>query len=163
MSGHDSGSSKRLLPANAYRKLESGEDYTPIVPGESPMAEVTVWSVLMGLIMVVIFSAACVYIALRAGSGIEAAIPIAVAAIFFGRMRAVKSSILENVIVQSIGQASGVVAAGSAFVIPALYLNQIEPTWWQIFLACFFGCQPACPRLWSSNSARRIPQLLAQT
>ena len=139
MSGHDQGSPKRLLPANAYRKLEGDESYAPIVPSDSPMAEVTVWSVLMGLIMVVIFSAACVYIALRAGSGIEAAIPIAVAAIFFGRARKIKSSILENVIVQSIGQASGVVAAGSAFVIPALYLNQIEPAWWQIFLACFFG------------------------
>ena len=144
----DIGSSQkgRLLPANAYRKLEAGEKYEPIVPTTSSMPEVTVWSVAMGIIMVVIFSAACVYIALRAGSGIEAAIPIAVAAIFFGRMRKRRSSILENVIVQSIGQASGVVAAGSAFVIPALYLNQVNQGvdsapifWWHIFLACFIG------------------------
>ncbi|MBM4352420.1 MAG: oligopeptide transporter, OPT family [Deltaproteobacteria bacterium] len=133
------GSGKRLLPPNAYRKLENGESYQPIVSAGAGMREITGWSVTMGLLMVAIFSAACVYIALRAGSGIEAAIPIAVAAIFFGRMRATRSTILENVIVQSIGQASGVVAAGSAFVIPALYLNEITPSWWQIFLSCFFG------------------------
>lgn len=132
-------SPSRLLPQNAYRKLEPGESYAPIVPAGSSMAEVTTWSIALGLLMVAIFSAACVYIALRAGSGIEAAIPIAVAAIFFGRMRKVRSTILENVIVQSVGQASGVVAAGAGFVIPALYLNQVAPAWWQIFLACFIG------------------------
>lgn len=137
----DAPSSKgRLLPENAYRKLNEGEEYKPIVPPGSKMGEITGWSVFMGLLMTAIFAAAAVYIALRAGSGIEAAIPIAVAAIFFGRMRKVRSTILENVIVQSIGQASGVVAAGSAFVIPALYLNQInDVAWWQIFLACFIG------------------------
>ena len=114
---HDSAptnTSGRLLPANAYRTLEPGERYDPIVAAGSPMPETTRWSIGLGLLMVVIFSAACVYIALRAGSGIEAAIPIAVAAIFFGRMRATRSTILENVIVQSVGQASGVVAAGAA-------------------------------------------------
>ena len=130
----------RLLPENAYRKLEPGETYEPIVAPSSDMPEITRWSVSFGLLMVAVFAAAAVYIALRAGSGIEAAIPIAVAAIFFGRFRAQKSTILENVIVQSIGQASGVVAAGAAFVIPALYLNQIpNVAWWQIFLACFIG------------------------
>jgi putative OPT family oligopeptide transporter len=89
--------------------------------------------------MVAIFSAACVYMALRAGNAIEAAIPIAILAIFFGRLKAKKSTILENVMVQSIGQASGVVAAGSTFVIPALYINRLDAAWWQIFLACAVG------------------------
>jgi len=129
----------RLLPENAYRKLAPGEEYVPIVVATAPVPVVTRWSILFGLLMVAIFSAAAVYIALRAGSGIEAAIPIAVAAIFFGKLKATKSSILENVIVQSVGQASGVVAAGAAFTIPALYLNQITPSWWHIFLACFIG------------------------
>ncbi len=137
MSQESSG--KRLLPENAYRTLKPGEEYEPIVPANSPMAEVTPWSIIFGLGMVVLFSAACVYVALRAGSGIEAAIPIAVAAIFFGKMKKVRSTMLENVIVQSIGQASGVVAAGAAFTIPALYINQVSPEWWQIFLACFLG------------------------
>jgi putative OPT family oligopeptide transporter len=129
----------KLLPANAYTKLSPGEAYQPIVPASDLRPEVSRWSVTLGLAMVVLWSAACIYIALKAGSGIEAAIPIAVMAIFFGKMRKTRSTILENVIVQSIGQASGVVAAGAAFVIPALYINKLQPSWWQIFLACAIG------------------------
>ena len=137
---HDApNENSKLLPDNAYRKLEPGETYNPIVPADDPRAEVTIWAVSMALVLVVIFSAACIYMALRAGNGIEAAIPIAIMAIFFGRMRKVKSTILENVMVQSIGQASGVVAAGAAFTIPAMYLNGVSPAWWQIFLACTVG------------------------
>ena len=56
-----------------------------------------------------------------------------------GLKRSGKSTILENVIVQSIGQAAGVVAAGAAFIIPAFYINQLDVHWWQIFLACAIG------------------------
>jgi putative OPT family oligopeptide transporter len=129
----------KLLPENAYRKLEAGEEYKPIVAPEDLRPEITKWSVAIGLVMTAIFAAACVYIALRAGNGIEASIPIAILAIFFGKMKGKRSTILENVIVQSIGQASGVVAAGAAFLVPAIYLNGLEPSWWQIFLACFIG------------------------
>ena len=129
----------KLLPENAYRKLKPGEEYQPIVPAGDTRAEVTPWSITLGVIMVVIFTGASAYIALRAGSGIEASIPIAILAIFFGSMRKPKSTILENVMVQSVGQAAGVVAAGATFVIPALYLNKLEASWWQIFLACGIG------------------------
>jgi putative OPT family oligopeptide transporter len=137
----DAAPSKRskLLPANAYTKLNPGESYRPIVGPDDRRPEVTAWSVGLGLGMVVLWSAACIYMALKAGNAIEASIPIAVMAIFFGKMRKNRSTILENVMVQSIGQASGVVAAGAAFVIPALYINQLEPSWWQIFLACSVG------------------------
>ncbi|MBI5486950.1 MAG: oligopeptide transporter, OPT family [Deltaproteobacteria bacterium] len=138
---HDapSKSGSKLLPDSAYRKLKDGETYEPIVPAGDKRAEVTPWSVGLGVIMVVIFSAACVYMALRAGNAIEASIPIAILAIFFGRLKKTKSTILENVMVQSIGQASGVVAAGATFVIPALYINQQAVSWWQILLACTVG------------------------
>ena len=132
----------KLLPSNAYTKLKPGEEYKPIVPAGDRRAEVTVWSVTVGLIMVIVFSAACIYMALRAGNAIEAAIPIAILAIFFGGAGfkfSGKSTILENVIVQSIGQSAGVVAAGSAFIIPAFYINGLEVAWWQIFLACSIG------------------------
>ncbi len=132
----------KLLPANAYTKLAPGEEYQPIVAATDKRAEVTVWSVTTGMIMVLVFSAACIYMALRAGNAIEASIPIAILAIFFGRegiKRSGKSTILENVMVQSIGQAAGVVAAGAAFIIPALYINQLEVAWWHIFLSCFIG------------------------
>ena len=133
------GKRSKLLPANAYTKLDPGEVYKPIVAAADGRAEVTPWSVTLGVLMVILWAAACIYIALKAGSGIEASIPIAVMAIFFGKMKKIRSSILENVMVQSIGQASGVVAAGAAFVIPALYINQLQPCWWHIFLACTIG------------------------
>ena len=132
-------SGSKLLPENAYRKLKAGETYEPIVAAADKRAEVTPWSIGLGLIMVVVFSAACVYMALRAGNAIEASIPIAILAIFFGRLKKVKSTILENVMVQSIGQAAGVVAAGATFVIPALYINRQSVSWWQILLACTVG------------------------
>jgi len=129
----------KLLPENAYRKLGAGEVYRPIVDATDQRAEVTLWSIGLGLLLVVTFSAACIYMALRAGNAIEASIPIAILAIFFGKMRTKASTILENVMVQSVGQAAGVVAAGAAFVVPALYINQVSAAWWQIFLACSVG------------------------
>jgi putative OPT family oligopeptide transporter len=133
------GTGKKVLPDNAYRKLQPGEAYQPVVAASDGRAEVTGWSVGLGVVMVALFSAACIYMALRAGNAIEAAIPIAIMAVFFGKLRTTKATILENVMVQSIGQASGVVAAGAAFVIPALYINRLQPSFWQIFLACAIG------------------------
>ena len=129
----------KLLPANAYRELEPGEVYEPVVAADDLRPEVTLWSIGLGVAMVVLFTAACAYIARRAGNAIEASIPIAILAIFFGKMRQPVSSILENVMVQSVGQAAGVVAAGATFVVPAMYINQVSVAWWQIFFACFIG------------------------
>jgi len=137
---HDAPQQSKLLPDNAYRKLEPGEVYEPIVGADDTRAEVTTWSVMTAVVLVAVFSAACIYIALRAGNGIEAAIPIAILAIFFGKLRKQKSTILENVIVQSIGQASGVVAAGAAFTVPAIYINGLTPATSQVFVVIFLAC-----------------------
>ena len=53
----------KLLPSNAYRKLEPGEEYTPVVAPDDTRAEVTLWSIGVGVAMVVLFTAACAYIA----------------------------------------------------------------------------------------------------
>jgi putative OPT family oligopeptide transporter len=129
----------KLLPSNAYRKLEPGETYEPVVPAHDLRPEVTPWSILTGVAMVVLFTVACAYMSLKAGNAIEASIPIAILAISLGRIRKVRSTILENVMVQSVGQAAGVVAAGATFVVPAMYINGVSASWWQIFLACFIG------------------------
>ena len=99
----------KLLPSNAYTTLEPGEVYQPVVPADDLRPEVTLWSIGVGVAMVVLFTAACAYMALRAGNAIEASIPIAILAIFFGKLRQINSTILENVMVQSVGQAAGVV------------------------------------------------------
>ena len=64
------------LPENAYRELKEGEEYKPVMPAGSAVAEVTPWSVGMGLLMAVIFSAAAAYSGLKIGQVFEAAIPI---------------------------------------------------------------------------------------
>ena len=86
----------KLLPSNAYRKLEPGEEYKPVVAPDDLRPEVTVWSIGVGVLMVIGFTVACAYMALRAGNAIEASIPIAILAIFFGKMRQINSTILEN-------------------------------------------------------------------
>ena len=76
------------MPENAYRELRPGEVYAPIVPPGAAVAEVTRRSVVFGLAMVVVFSAAAAYISLKLGQGIESAIPIAILAIGFSAMLA---------------------------------------------------------------------------
>ena len=100
-----SGKSK-LLPENAYRPLKKGEEYVPVVPADQSPPETTPRAIVMGCIGVVVFTFAAAYIGLKAGNVIETAIPIAILAVFFGKFFAPKNTILENVIVQSIGAAS---------------------------------------------------------
>jgi putative OPT family oligopeptide transporter len=134
------------LPENARRPLEPGEVYIPVVPDESGVYEVTARSVTMGLVFCAIFSMAAAYLALRVGQGIEAAIPIAILAIALSGFFARKSTILENVIVQSIGANSSHVVAGAVFTIPALYMLAAEsgsgvaqPAVWQVIAVSFLG------------------------
>ena len=127
------------LPQEAYRELKEGERYHPIVPAGASSLEVTLRAVLTGIIMAVIFSVASAYLALKTGQGMEAAIPIAILAIGLANFFARKSTILENVIIQSIGAASSAVVAGAVFTIPALYMLDIEVSFWHIFLTAFLG------------------------
>ncbi|MBN2070023.1 MAG: oligopeptide transporter, OPT family [Candidatus Krumholzibacteriota bacterium] len=127
------------LPQEAYRELKEGEVYHPIVPASSTSFEVTLRAILTGIIMAVIFSVASAYLALKTGQGMEAAIPIAILAIGLANIFARKSTILENVIIQSVGAASSAVVAGAVFTIPALYMLDIEVSFWHIFLTAFLG------------------------
>ncbi len=129
----------KKLPPEAYRTLGEGETYHPIVPAESSPFEVTLRSVGIGLIMAMIFSLASAYLALKTGQGMEAAIPIAILAIGLANIFARKSTILENVIIQSVGAASSAVVAGAVFTIPALYMLDVKVSFWHIFLTAFFG------------------------
>lgn len=72
---------RNALPENAQRELAPGEEYKPLLGAERKWAEVTPYSVTLGLLMVVIFSAAAAYLGLRVGQVFEAAIPIAIIAV----------------------------------------------------------------------------------
>jgi putative OPT family oligopeptide transporter len=129
----------RSLPPNAYRKLENGEDYQPVVPAEKIQPEITTYSLFWGLFYAVLFSAAAAYLGLKIGQVFEAAIPIAILAVGLSVALKRKNSLSENVIIQSIGAASGVIVAGAIFTIPGLYILNLDATFLQIFLASLLG------------------------
>lgn len=138
MSEHTSGPIKGL-PENAYTELKPGEVYHPLMPPESSPREITPYSVIWGLLMAVLFSAAAAYLGLKIGQVFEAAIPIAIIAVGLSAALKRKGALGENVIIQSIGQNSGLIVAGAIFTIPALYILNLEAHFYQIFLASAFG------------------------
>ena len=132
------------LPENASRPLREGEKYEPILRADKKYPEVTVYSVVMGLIMAVIFSAAAAYLGLKVGQVFEAAIPIAIIAVGLSTAAKRKGALGENVIIQSIGASSGVIVAGAIFTLPALYILQakypeITVNFLQVFLSSLLG------------------------
>jgi len=127
------------LPSNAYTELKPGEEYKPIMPADSQPQEITPYSVIMGLLMAMLFSAAAAYLGLKIGQVFEAAIPIAIIAVGMSSLLKIKGSLGQNVIIQSIGQNSGLIVAGAIFTIPALYILNLQAEFYQIFLASAFG------------------------
>ncbi len=131
---------KTGLPENAYRPLKPGEKYEPFMPASFTGPEVTWRSVGWGLLLAAIFTASAAYLGLKIGQVFEAAIPIAIIAVGLTGLYKRKNTILENVIIQSIGAASGMIVAGAIFTIPALYIIPgLATNFWQIFLASLFG------------------------
>ena len=112
------------LPENATRELKPGEEDRPLLQPEKNYPEVTPWSVSIGLVMTIIFSAAAAYLGLKVGQVFEAAIPIAIIAVGLSSALGRKNSLGENVIIQSIGSCSGAIVAGAIFTLPALYILQ---------------------------------------
>lgn len=127
------------LPENAFRELKEGEEYQPVMSPNKVYPEVSTWSVTWGLVMVVLFSAAAAYLGLKVGQVFEAAIPIAIIAIGMSSATKRKNALGENVIIQSIGACSGAVVAGGIFVMPAIYMLNLQASFFQIFIAAALG------------------------
>ena len=130
---------KTSLPDNAYRELKPGEEYKPIMGAQENPKEVTPYSVTVGLLMAVLFSAAAAYLGLKVGQVFEAAIPIAIIAVGLGQLRGKKGMLGQNVIIQSIGASSGVIVAGAIFTLPALYILGLDAQFYQVFLSSLLG------------------------
>ncbi|MBR1502024.1 MAG: oligopeptide transporter, OPT family [Bacteroidales bacterium] len=130
---------KISLPENAQRELAPGEEYHPILGAEKTFKEVTVYSVAVGILMVVLFSAAAAYLGLKVGQVFEAAIPIAIIAVGLTTALGKKDGLGQNVIIQSIGGCSGAVVAGAIFTLPAIYILGVEVNFWQMFLSSLLG------------------------
>ena len=97
------------LPENAFRELNEGEEYQPVMSPDKTYAEANGWSITWGILMAILFSAAAAYLGLKVGQVFEAAIPIAIIAAGVAGVTKRKNALGENVIIQSIGAASGIV------------------------------------------------------
>ena len=134
------------LSENAFRPLKEGEEYEPLMPAKANPREVTAWSLVWGLLMAVIFSAATAYLGLKVGQVFEAAIPITIIAVGMAGATKRKDPLGENVIIQSIGACSGMIVAGAIFTLPALYILQskfpdadISVNFLEVFIASLLG------------------------
>ncbi|MBQ5582590.1 MAG: oligopeptide transporter, OPT family [Bacteroidales bacterium] len=127
------------LPENAHRPLKPGEKYSPLLKSSDSPLEITPYSVTMGLLMTILFSAAAAYLGLKVGQVFEAAIPIAIIAVGMTGALGKKGGLGQNVIIQSIGSCSGVVVAGAIFTLPAIYILGLEINFWQMFLSSMLG------------------------
>lgn len=102
--------------------MNEQKEFKPYIPAERVTPELTVTSIIMGIILAVVFGAANAYLGLRVGMTISASIPAAVLAMGVIRVIMRKNSILESNIVQTIGSAGESLAAGAIFTLPALFL-----------------------------------------
>lgn len=132
------------LPDNAFRPLNEGEEYEPLMKPTVQYREVTPWSIVWGLLMAVIFSAATAYLGLKVGQVFEAAIPITIIAVGVSGATHRKAPLGENIIIQSIGACSGMIVAGAIFTLPALYILQhkypeLTVNFLQVFLSSLLG------------------------
>lgn len=102
------------------------KEFKPYIPAEKITPEITVTSIVMGVLLAVVFGAANAYLGLRVGMTVSASIPAAVIAMGVIRVLMRKNSILESNIVQTIGSAGESLAAGAIFTLPALFLWAAE-------------------------------------
>ncbi len=119
-------------------------EYKPLLSPDKKHKEATVYSVTIGLLMTIIFSAAAAYLGLKVGQVFEAAIPIAIIAVGLSTAMKRKNALGENVMIQSIGACSGGIVAGAIFTLPALYILQarypeISVDFVKVFLSSLLG------------------------
>lgn len=124
--------------------MENNQEFKPYIPAEKITPELTVTSIVMGVILAIVFGAANAYLGLRVGMTVSASIPAAVIAMGVIRVALRKNSILESNIVQTIGSAGESLAAGAIFTLPALFLwasegVMEEPSLIEIMLIALLG------------------------
>lgn len=118
--------------------------FKPYIPADVTVAEFSVKGILLGIFFGILFGAATVYLALKAGLTVSASIPIAVLAISLGR-KFFNTTILENNIIQTTGSAGESIAAGVVFTLPGFLFLSTESNgvasfnYWTIFTLAVLG------------------------
>jgi len=106
--------------------MSNKTEFKPYIPAERVTPEITITSIIMGIILSIVFGAANAYLGLRVGMTVSASIPAAVISMGVIRVLMRKNSILESNLVQTIGSAGESLAAGAIFTLPALFLWAAE-------------------------------------
>lgn len=127
-----------------YLNMDNKTEFKPYIPAEKIVPEMTVFSVIMGALLSVVFGAANAYLGLRVGMTVSASIPAAVISMGIIRMILKRDSILENNYVQTVGSAGESLAAGAIFTLPAMFLWAKEgvmdkPGIVEITIICLIG------------------------
>ena len=104
------------------KNIEDNKEFKPYIPADKVMSELSITSVILGIILAVIFGGAIAYLGLRVGMTVSASIPAAVVSMGIIRIILKRNSILENNMVQTIGSAGESVAAGAIFTLPVLFM-----------------------------------------
>lgn len=124
--------------------MDNKTQFKPFIPAEKILPEMTVFSIIMGAILAVVFGAANAYLGLRVGMTVSASIPAAVISMGVIRMILHRESILENNFVQTVGSAGESLAAGAIFTLPAMFLwakdgVMKKPDLLEITIICIIG------------------------
>ena len=106
----------------SVKNIEDNKEFKPYIPADKVMSELSITSVILGIILAVIFGGANAYLGLRVGMTVSASIPAAVVSMGIIRIILKRNSILENNMVQTIGSAGESVAAGAIFTLPVLFM-----------------------------------------
>ena len=106
--------------------MENKNNFKPYIAADKITPEITVTSIVIGILLAVVFGAANAYLGLRVGMTVSASIPAAVISMGVIRILLRRNSILENNIVQTIGSAGESLAAGAIFTLPALFIWAAE-------------------------------------
>lgn len=101
---------------------ENQKEFKPYIPADKVLPELTVVSIILGVLLAVLFGGANAYLGLRVGMTVSASIPAAVISMGVIRVIMRRDSILENNMVQTIGSAGESVAAGAIFTLPAIFM-----------------------------------------
>lgn len=102
--------------------MKQEKEFKPFIPADKVVPEITITSIIVGILLAVLFGGANAYLGLRVGMTVSASIPAAVISMGVIRVILRRDSILENNMVQTIGSAGESVAAGAIFTLPALFM-----------------------------------------
>ncbi|WP_018703205.1 OPT family oligopeptide transporter [Anaeromusa acidaminophila] len=128
-----------FLSEAAFLPLREGETYEPILKAQQKPKEATLYAVLLGLLFGAVFTVACTYMPLKVGQGVSADTPIAAMAIALAAVLKRNDALGENTLMECIGSTGSMDNSGLVFVLPALFILQLQATFAEMVWTTLLG------------------------